>query len=467
MERGRISVTASKTNACNELFGRWLTGRNGFTPIQANELKIIAQPALEVSAGKIRCRRCGQKTGKKRALLPHGQYYCPRCLNFGRLTSLDTLYTISEPNFFEPPKQILTWEGQLSPYQQKTAKRLLQTIDQQETFLLWAVTGAGKTEILFPALARAFAQGKRVCLASPRIDVCNELYPRLMSAFSQISLVLLHGQQQQKYRYTQLVICTTHQLIRFVAAFDVLIVDEVDAFPFRNNAWLSYAVQTARKKNSTLLLLTATPTKQLLRQVHKGRLAFGYLPLRYHGYLLPQPQVFCEMAWKKKIAKGEVPARLKRILLTWIKQQKPFLVFVPRITLLAPVYRAICRVLPSKIQGTTVHASDVQRSAKVAKMRLGEYHFLVTTTILERGVTFPRLNVVVLGADDEIFMQSVLVQIAGRVGRSRACPTGDVYFICTMQNTEIKAACKQIAFVNRKGRRMKNEMLSALPKKKI
>nr|WP_252895096.1 hypothetical protein [Liquorilactobacillus satsumensis] len=70
-------MTASKTNAYNELFGRWLTGRNGFTPIQANKLKIIAQPALEVSAGKIRCRRCGQKTGKKRRCCRMGSIIVP------------------------------------------------------------------------------------------------------------------------------------------------------------------------------------------------------------------------------------------------------------------------------------------------------------------------------------------------------------------------------------------------------
>ena len=61
-------------------------------------------------------------------------------------------------------------------------------------------------------------------------------------------------------------------------------------------------------------------------------------------------------------------------------------------------------------------------------MRDGDYDFLVTTSILERGVTFPEIDVYVLGADDPVFSSSALVQIAGRAGRSQSRPTGRVVF---------------------------------------
>ena len=35
------------------------------------------------------------------------------------------------------------------------------------------------------------------------------------------------------YAYCPLTICTTHQLLRFKAAFDLIVVDEVDAFHWR------------------------------------------------------------------------------------------------------------------------------------------------------------------------------------------------------------------------------------------
>lgn len=447
------------------LFGRWEIARKPPLLSSKSQInKMISKPALIIEKSKIFCQRCGQKTSKKRASLPKEKYYCPQCLNFGRITSLDTLYTISEPNFFSVPEMILTWLGELSPYQQKSAQHLMKVVNNNETFLLWAVTGAGKTEILFPALAHALEQKKRVCIASPRIDVCNELYPRLKAAFSQITITLLHGQQKQKYQYTQLVICTTHQLVRFNAAFDILIIDEVDAFPFRNDHLLEFAVKTARKRKSALIMLTATPTKKLLQKAGKGVFSFDYLPLRYHGAPLPQPQVFCE-TWKKNIQQEKISIRLKRIFADWEKQGYPFLIFVPRINLLKPIFRIVRQNLKEDIKGTTVHASDEHRIEKIEKMRSGYFRYLVTTTILERGVTFPFLNVLVLGADDEIFTRAVLVQIAGRVGRNKKRPTGDVFFICEMQNKEVKEACRQIAFVNRKGAVLKNETMSSLPKK--
>ena len=42
-------------------------------------------------------------------------------------------------------------------------------------------------------------------------------------------IALLHGESEPYFR-TPLVVATTHQLLKFYHAFDLLIVDEVDAF---------------------------------------------------------------------------------------------------------------------------------------------------------------------------------------------------------------------------------------------
>ena len=94
--------------------------------------------------------------------------------------------------------------------------------------------------------------------------MCNELYPRICTAFTAIDPVLLHGHSKKSYHYSQLTICTTHQLLRFLGAFDLLIIDEVDAFPFTNNEMLKQAARRALKSNGTLIFLTATPTQELL-----------------------------------------------------------------------------------------------------------------------------------------------------------------------------------------------------------
>ena len=53
--------------------------------------------------------------------------------------------------------------------------RVVEAIRHSESLLVWAVCGAGKTEVLFAGINRALLAGKRVCLATPRTDVVLEL----------------------------------------------------------------------------------------------------------------------------------------------------------------------------------------------------------------------------------------------------------------------------------------------------
>ena len=87
-------------------------------------------------------------------------------------------------------------------------------------------------------------------------------------------------------------------------------------------------------------------------------------------------------------------------------------------------------------------------------MRDDEYDFLVTTTILERGVTFSEIDGGVIGADDDVSSSSALVQIAGRVGRSSNRPTGAVTFFISENSRNVKLAVKQIGYMNRLGKRL-------------
>ena len=127
--------------------------------------------------------------------------------------------------------------------------------------------------------------------------------------------------------------------------------------------------------------------------------------------------------------------------------------FVPHVADLTPVAYALKKIIP-KTAFTTVYAADDERVAKVQRMREGQYQFLITTTILERGVTFPAIDVCVIGADDEVFSSSALVQIAGRVGRSADCPDGQVIFFIGSNTMVVNSAVRQIKYLNRLGRKL-------------
>jgi competence protein ComFA len=311
--------------------------------------------------------------------------------------------------------------------------------------LVWAVCGAGKTEMLFEGLTAAFNRGGKVCLATPRADVVRELLPRFKEVFPQVKISALYGGSEDKDVDGQLIISTTHQLLRYKEAFDVMIIDEVDAFPFYADKSLKFAAKRARKPTSSLIYLTATPRKWLKWQSRLNMIPTVFVPLRYHGHPLPVPRFTSCFSLKKSLEKNIVPKKIK----SWMEERdgkkRRYLLFVPSVEMAKQL---------SELTGLEyVHSSDPDRVEKVEKYRRGEMNALITTTILERGVTFPSIDVAVIEADHKVFDAAALVQIAGRAGRNAKDPYGDVVFFHQGKSEGMVGAKRMIEMMNRLAQR--------------
>jgi len=105
----------------------------------------------------------------------------------------------------------------------------------------------------------------------------------------------------------------------------------------------------------------------------------------------------------------------------------------------------------AEIEGT--YSSDPDRVSKVQLFRQSKYRVLVTTTILERGVTIPKSDVFILGAHQSTFDEASLVQMAGRAGRSADDPCGRVFFCSPYATKSQSTAVGQIRSMNRIARR--------------
>jgi len=391
-------------------------------------------PAIIRQGNKLKCQRCGSFG---LSVLPNGQHYCSACVNLGRVMEGELLYRWPATPIVQDGT--LTWQGQLTPEQAAVSQSLIASTDQHRDHLLWAVTGAGKTEMLFPVLAHALAQGQRVVVASPRIDVILELAPRLQAAFAQLKVAVYYGGSGEQPD-SQLVLATTHQLLRFYHAFDLTIVDEVDAFPFAANPMLAFAVQQASL--GAVIYLTATPGRDLMRRVQAKTLNVSYLPRRFHGAPLPVPQVAFGRQFQR------LPTKVRRQLTQIVTSGRQVLVFVPQIDWL-PAIAAVVASLGFTV--ATVHAEDPERTTKVQQFRQGTWQVLVTTTILERGVTIYRCGVIVLQADSPLFSAAALIQMAGRAGRSADSPDDPVWFFVRHYTRSLAIAHSQIAAMNRRG----------------
>lgn len=408
-------------------------------------------PAIIETQTGYQCQRCGNTAHfyPNECLGALDCVYCFDCLAFGVLRRCDQLYECPAPsvNSWMRSNSYLTFDGTLSTAQQEVSDTLVAAFQAHQDHLVWAVTGAGKTEMLFQVVDTALCQGQRVAIATPRIDVANELVLRFAGAFPEIDTLLLHGKSAQTYRYTPLVICSTHQLVRFHQAFDLLVIDETDAFPFNGDPMPERAARTALRTESTLVYLTATPDRKLRRQVKQGKLTQSFVSAGYHRQPLPVPKHRFDFGWEKALERGRIPKRLYIEMQRLLQAERRFLVFLPTVKRMVQLEKIVRNVFPNA-HFEAVHASENERLGKVQAMHDTAVQFLLTITILERGAPFEAIDVIVLGSEHRAFITSALVQIAGRVGR----PNGEVIFIHAGRTKASVGAVREIQRMNRLGR---------------
>nr|WP_278925296.1 DEAD/DEAH box helicase [Streptococcus canis] len=411
------------------------------------EGKHLAKPleSIVITKGKVTCQRCRYHISEEERL-PSGAYYCRFCLVFGRNQSDKSLYYMSPKPF--PQGSCLKWKGQLTPHQKKISQQLVRNVQAKKPTLVHAVTGAGKTEMIYAAIARVIEAGGWVCLASPRVDVCIEVAKRLSQAFL-CQVCLMHA-GSSPYQRSPIIVATTHQLLTFYKAFDLLIIDEVDAFPFVTNVQLNHAANQASKTDAARILLTATSTTTLEKQVKRGEVEKLTLARRFHNHPLVIPQFIRSFAILNNIHCHKIP----EIVIKYLREQRqtgyPLLIFLPVITTAEIVTNLLKKAFP-KEKIACVSSQAEEREKDITAFRQGEKTILVTTTILERGVTFPGVDVFVLAAHHRVFTPQSLVQISGRVGRSLERPTGNLYFFHDGISRAMLKARKEIKEMNQKG----------------
>lgn len=359
--------------------------------------------------------------------------YCRNCIRMGKITRCTQLIIWKGPRSEVQPEPVMTWLGTLSDLQQQALKEWKESIAAGKSHMIHAVCGAGKTEIMFGALELMLSRGERVAIACPRTDVILELAPRLQQAFESMRIDVLYGGSEKPIGLADLTLTTTHQLYRFHQAFDHVIIDEADAFPYSADATLVTAVEKSLLPGGFIHYVSATPSK-ILRTDCKSLLA-----KRFHGHPLPVPRFQKALSYQKHISRQKIPPALDKWIANQKEQNHPFLIFFPTVRMLED--------FPGNME--RVHAEHPFRKELVQQLRDGTIKGLCTTTILERGITITNLQIAVLGAEQPIFTEQALIQIAGRAGRAAEYPTGDVVFFHNGVTEDMRRAKRTIEGLNR------------------
>lgn len=412
--------------------------------------------------GRFQCRRCGEKHRILKEFIMESSspgLVCDSCRSLGRMTSLTPLYRWNElPSAFSFSTKPTLIISDLAPWQETAVRETLDFWQNENLsrLLIWAVCGAGKTEVVFPVIAQALAEGKRVLFTVPRREIVRELGERIEKAFPGLNFSLLHGKEKREIPGAGMVLATTHQLLRFAPNFHLAILDEADAYPFKRSGMLSRALAGSLLPEGKMIYMTATPDRQWREKAVRGEIAVTRILLRYHGHPLPEPILLKRSwSWSEEGSERRIPPEVTEFLHRAITKGRQVLIFLPTVRKAELVGRALERFGREKGASISyIHSRDPLRDRKLRDFYQGRLTVLVTTTLLERGLNFPYLDLVVLDADDHsIFTTETLVQIAGRVGRSADSPKGEILMIGETISREMREARIWIKQMNREAKR--------------
>lgn len=373
------------------------------------------------------CPICGNKDANKIGYI-NGKPYCRACISF-KGESIDYNVRDELPYEFE-----LNYE--LTEDQKRISNSVLDNYINHIDTLLIAVCGAGKTEIVFKTISHVLENSGKVGFAIPRKDVVIEIADRLKEVFPSSKVVALYG-GNTSILDGDIICLTTHQLYRYEHFFDFLIVDEIDAFPFNGNDVLFSIMKRSVRGN--LVLMSATPSRNFIKMFENNAKAILHLNTRFHNHPLPVPIVIKSYSF---LCFTYLIKKLKK----FISDNKPTFVFVATIEEATKIYNLIKYFVKG---GEIVHSKIENRKQIIADFRNGKYKYLVTTAVLERGVTIKNLQVIIYRADHNLYSSHTLIQIAGRVGRKKEAPEGEVIFIVEHTNDEIKKCINDIETANK------------------
>lgn len=347
----------------------------------------------------------------------HGRCYCRKCIGFGKSQVISKTQIISLQVDYH-----LKYE--LTPLQKKISMELVKRYQKHRNTVLKAVCGAGKTEMMYEVIRYALNSGHIVCFTTPRKELVIELSDRFKRQFLNIDPVVVYGGHCQKTE-GQFIICTTHQLYRYRNFFDLLILDEYDAFPYYHNEVLENMLKTSIK--GCYIFMSAT--------IEKGDID---ILSRYHQYPVPVPRCFV----------GSACVNILRMLFKvrkYHQENKPVLIFVPTIMLTKRISRHLhLFCVPHAI--ATSQTSHIHEW--IDQLKNHQIAAIVCTTVLERGITIPDIQIMVIYGEHCVFSKETLIQIAGRAGRIQPYVDGEVTFFAARKTKAIKACIKQLKHDN-------------------
>lgn len=231
--------------------------------------------------------------------------------------------------------------------QEEAYIKVSNTIEKQEykKYLLYGVTGSGKTEIYLQLIEKVINEGKSAIMLVPEISLTPQMINRFIERFGKEIIAVLHSKLSVGERYdsweriengeARIVIGARSAIFAPVCNLGIIIIDEEHDSSYKSEMAPRYnakevATQIAKYNNIPLLLGSATPDIVTFYKAQNEDIELLKLSKRANNSSLPNVQV---VDLKQELANGNrtmISVKLYKLIQENLKNKKQTILFLNR-----------------------------------------------------------------------------------------------------------------------------------------
>ena len=200
------------------------------------------------------------------------------------------------------PDTSLLAAPEMTPAQATAVASVSKDIESFAAYLLYGITGSGKTEVYFQLVQQVLASGGQALVLVPEIGLTPQLVDRFRQRFA-VPIAVLHSGLSDNERLCAwvsardgragIVLGTRSAVFSPFANLGLIIVDEEHDGSFKQQDGLRYhardvAVMRASREDVPIILGSATPALETLRLAKEGKYSLLELPERAQSASLPE-----------------------------------------------------------------------------------------------------------------------------------------------------------------------------------
>lgn len=214
-----------------------------------------------------------------------------------------------------------------------------------EQFLLYGVTGSGKTEVYLQLIGKALEQDKTAIVLVPEISLTPQMIDRFIARFNKDEIAVLHSKLSIGERYDEwnkikegkakIIIGARSAIFAPTENIGIIIIDEEHDSSYKSEAIPKYdakeiAKKIAKENNCPLVLGSATPDLVTYYKARQGKINLLELTKRANNSKLPEVEI---VDLKMELANGNrsmLSAKLHDEIEQNLKEKRQTILFLNR-----------------------------------------------------------------------------------------------------------------------------------------